>query len=348
MANQSKVTRNAPFKFFALCVAVLIVFSFAVFWFYQFAFLANRHSSNNENVANNSSAVPSSTADLTSEAIVEQQLESINASTPESNPTLTEPLISTQEYSAASVLSLDWGGSLSDEQFADVVLQLKTDTSLLDQFLDKFRQETDPARRQLLALILAKVGGDEVILAASELVFSGDEKSRSLGLKMLQNVQLVNPQVHNIVSGMLATEVQPQVLKDTLSVLATPGSVDSQSRAYLADQVALLTTHNNAGVRSVSLDILSRWSVDGSYTDVLLMGLDDGSATVRTSAAYALVDHEDQSPLVVDGLFDIVRDPGESKTVKRAAKLALRSMPLSQQQAQELDVFEKQLNTRSR
>jgi hypothetical protein len=235
--------------------------------------------------------------------------------------------------------------NLTEAQMQSLVGRLGADPQLLDSLIDEMRQETDPERRKLLAQILGEVGGDSVMLLASEFIFSGDSISRELGLDLLQMVQPGNSQAREIVAGMLATEVEPQVLVNTLTTLAVPGDVDAQSRAYLSDQVAWLADHEDPGVRSVSLDILSRWTANPQYTPVLLDGLNDESEHVRTSAAYALVSHEDQSPEVIDRLFSVLDNTTESKQVRRAAILALRNMPLSREQQQIVNTTEQELNT---
>lgn len=233
---------------------------------------------------------------------------------------------------------------LSEQELGLLVQQLKDYPALLQQLMDEFRQETDPDRKLWLADVLGEVGDEQVTLLASELIFSGDVASRSLGMSLLQDIQPGNEQARDIVSGMLATEIEPDVLVDALTALAKPGDVDTQSRANLSDQVAWLTTHQDDTVRGISLDILSRWSNDSQYTDVLLAGMDDASERVRTAAAYALVKHEDQSPVVVERLFATLTTAGETAGVKRAAILALRSMPLTSAQQVELQVLERQLN----
>jgi len=241
-----------------------------------------------------------------------------------------------------------WDSPLSDADLASLVARLKADPVLFLQLVDEFRQETDPARKKQLASVLGEVGGEQVTLLASELIFSGDSAARTLGMDLLQDVQPGNAQARDIVSGMLATEVDADVLVESLTALSLPGDVDSDSRAYLSDQIAWLTTHTDDGVRSISLDLLSRWSEDGRYTNTLLSGLDDDSEYVRTSAAYALAGHEDSSQAVIEGLLRSLRNASETTRVKRAAIQALRSMPLSPDQRLEVDALERVLNTRPR
>ncbi|MBX2879481.1 MAG: HEAT repeat domain-containing protein [Granulosicoccus sp.] len=236
----------------------------------------------------------------------------------------------------------------SEDELQALLARLRSDPALLSQLIDELRQETDPERLKLLAQIVGEVGGEQVALVASELIFSGDETSRALGLDLLQKIQPGNPEAREIVSGMLTTEVEPAVLVDTLTTLAVPGDVDDQSRAYLADQVAWLSDHQDASVRSVSLDILSRWTRDDQYTHVLLGGLDDQSDIVRRSAAYALAEHEDKNPQVIDRLILSATDHSETERVRRAALLALSRMPLTDQQRQSIKQTERELNTRER
>ncbi|MFK7994917.1 MAG: HEAT repeat domain-containing protein [Granulosicoccus sp.] len=238
-----------------------------------------------------------------------------------------------------------WDSALSESQLSELVAALNADPALLQQLIDEFRQETDPARKKKLAMVLGETGGEQATLVASELIFSGDSEARTLGMDLLQDIQPGNAQARDIASNMLATEIEPAVLIDAMTALSRPGDVDSDSRAYLSDQLAWLTTHEDDGVRSISLDILSRWSEDGRYTDTLVAGLNDESEYVRKAAAYSLVGHENSSAAVVDSLFTIVRKASERRNVKRAAILALKSMPLSALQRSELDALELKLNT---
>ncbi len=242
----------------------------------------------------------------------------------------------------------DWGAPLGEAQLSILVERLRLDPALLQQLMDEFRQENDPTRKALLASVLGEVGGDEVTLLASELIFSGSASERSVGLNLLQAVQPGNASARDIVSSMLSTEVEPDVLTQTLTVLARPGDVDEASRAYLADQVAWLTTHEDVNVRGMSLDVLSRWSREGQHTDVFVRALDDESANVRASAAYALVGQDVQSTELVDRLFTVLEDTEERASVKSAATLALNSLALSPTQQARLDALVKARNTATR
>ena len=304
----------------------------------------NGESSNGDITA----ARPVETDDAKSPFVVDETEDSDVVAAPVPGDTENNNTSGVTQIATDRKLPPDWGAELSDEDFNNLVALLKSDPGLFQQLIDDFRQETDSARKQRIARLLGSVGGEEVTGLASELIFSGDDESRALGLRLLQDVQPGNEEARDIVSGLLATEVQPDILKDVLSVMAKPGVVDAQSRANLSDQVALLTSNEDDGVRSISLDILSRWSQDGRYTDTFVASLDDQSEYVRSSAAYSLADPGQQSPAVIDRLFGLVRDADELKTVKRAAVFALRSMSLSESQLAELAALEKKMNTQLR
>ena len=233
----------------------------------------------------------------------------------------------------------------SDEDFDALVGRLRADPALLRQLIDEFRQEQDPQRRDRLMKLLGYAGGADVTLLASELVYSGDEQSRELGLQMLQRAQPGSAEVQQIASELLATEIEPDVLVDTLTILARPGTANTENRTLVADQVALMTSHADAAVRGISLDILSRLSTDGRDTPVLLGALTDSNARVRESAAYALVEHENDTALVRSSLLQLANRQDEPKATRNAALLALRSLTLTQEERDALVAIEQQLNT---
>ncbi len=253
---------------------------------------ASSASSGNGEVANGSPFAVESGSPA-NQTIVARPLASNDTVEPVPDPTL--PFLDVSQIGQAP---------LSDADYESLVARLKSDPALLQQLIDEFRQEQDPDRLALLARLIGEAGGPAVTQIASELIFSGDEASRELGLQLLRQVQPGNSQARDMASSLLATEVEPQVLSSTLSALASPGTVDEASRAMLSDQVALLASHDDAGVRGISLDILSRWSTDGRDTPVLINALLDPEPRVREAAAYALVGHEDDNVVVVQSLFN--------------------------------------------
>ncbi len=234
---------------------------------------------------------------------------------------------------------------LDDAAFEKLVAHIQADPQLLQQLIDELRQETDPVRLAALANLLGEVGGPEVTLSASELVFSGDPESRRIGLDLLQAIQPGNAEARDIATTLLATEVDPTVLVNTLTTLARPGAVDDSTRQFMSDQVAFLADHESEKVRSISLNILSRWSTDGQYTDVISNGLSDPATRVRKSAAYALVGHENVSQNLIDSLLVVAANTDENKRVRRGAILALKGMPISDYEREQLMAAELELNT---
>ena len=273
---------------------------------------------------------------------------SVVAVSPEQTPSQVEDRLN-ESTLPASLPLIDVSelarSAISDEDFDAIVERLRADPALLQSLIDEFRQEQDLDRRQLLMKLLGHAGGADVTLLASELVYSGNEESRQLGLQMLQRAQPGSAEVQQIASELLATEIEPRTLVSTLATLARPGTIDTENRTLVADQVAVMASHPDAGVRGVSLDILSRLSVDGRDTPVLLAGLADSSERVREAAAYALVDHEDDSVAVRSSLWQLLRNSDEARPTRSAAIMALRSLTLSDEEQNELKAIERQLNT---
>lgn len=243
---------------------------------------------------------------------------------------------------------VDWQLIRSEDELLELIDSINADPALLQLLMDTYRQELDPKRRENLSSILGLVGGEQVTLLASELIFSGDATQRAEGMDLLQAVQPGNPMAREIVSGMLATEVDSDVLIDALTALAKPGPVDDQSRAWLSEQVSLLANHDDESVRGISLGILSRWADGSAHTDILVSALDDTSQHVRTAAVYALHDHVENPALVVERLFSVLENTDEHLRVRSAALLSLKSQQLTPVQWDQLERLELELNTRPR
>jgi len=234
---------------------------------------------------------------------------------------------------------------LSDERFLELADQLRSDPALLQQLIDEFRQEADPTRKEALSRLLGEAGGSEVTLTASELIYSGDPESRRIGLELLQQIQPDSAEARDITSTLLATEVDPDVLINTLTTLAKPGEVEDDSREILTDQVAFLTSHEDASVRSISLNILSRWSQDGHHTEILRSGLSDSEAVVRESAAYSLVGYDSVDQTLIDSLMGVAINANEETRARRGAILALKGMTISDIERQQVNNAELELDT---
>ncbi len=235
---------------------------------------------------------------------------------------------------------------ISDSDFASLAERLNADPDFLQAIINEFRLETDVDRLRRLAQLLGDVNLPEVTTLASEMIFSGDPASRKVGLELLKYIQPGNSDAHSLVSGLLTTEYGPEVLVDTLTALAVPGTVDDDTRAVLSDQVAVLATHQDANVRRSSIDILSRWSEDSVHTPIILNGLQDENRFVRQTSAYALVGHEDESYEVIQSLMAVASDTNEVERVRRGSILALKGMAIDDATKNRLATIERQLNTR--
>ncbi len=235
---------------------------------------------------------------------------------------------------------------ISDADFKSLTERLNADPEFLQAIINEFRLETDTARLRRLAQLLGDVNVPEVTALASELIFSGDPATRKVGLELLKYIQPGNSEAQALVSGLLATEYEADVLVDTLTALAVPGTVDDETRVGMSEQVALLAAHPDASVRRSSIDILSRWTNDPAHTPIIVNGLQDEDRFVRQTSAYALVGHEDQSYEVIQSLMAVAADTNEVERVRRGSILALKGMAIDDATRQRVAAIELQLNTR--
>lgn len=240
-------------------------------------------------------------------------------------------------------------GPLEDDALEALVARLAVDPELLGALVDEFRSEGDPARLERLSRILGELGAPEATTLAAELVFSGDETSRAIGLDLLRQVQPESAEARDIAASLLATETDGDALLPTLQVLAKEAvDVDAETRGALSAQMALLTGHGDARVRRRSLDMLARWSDDPAHLPVLLDGLADPEAKVRETAAYAFVGRDDPDGSVVPELFAVIENDAETERARRGAILALKGMDLDERARARVREIERALDRRPR
>lgn len=220
--------------------------------------------------------------------------------------------------------------SLDDDTFEALAARLAEDPELLAALVDEFRSETDPDRLSRLAILLGEVGGPDVTALAAELVYDVDEARRGIGLDLLRRVQPGNDEARAVVSGLLSNGTDRETLVPVLQTLTRPGVVPVDERTLLAEQIAVLSGHQDPGVRRLGLDVLSRWSEGEEHVALMRGALGDPHPGVREAAAHALVGRPDADGTIASELFAVADDPQEEERVRRTALLALKNLPLDE------------------
>lgn len=236
--------------------------------------------------------------------------------------------------------------AISDAEFERLAQLLRSDPALFHNLLEEFRLEVDAERLSRLTLLLAEVGGGELTLLASDMVYSGDATSQLAGLELLRRIQADDPAARDIIITLLSGETNADTLVATLNAVSTPGVADPAQTRSLVDQVKPLASHENVQVRRNSLTILSRWASDASVTPQLRAGLADSDSGIRSTATYAFVDYPFVTHEVKLDLLGVLENAEENRRIRSGALLALQSMELDAQQQSRLETAIRQFNTR--
>jgi len=237
---------------------------------------------------------------------------------------------------------------LSDEELSDLIQRLKNDPELLANLLNEYRAETDPARFKRLTYILGRTGMSEVLPVAEELVYSGDIKSRTAGLDILNQIAPTNPAAYDIAHSILGSESDPEVLVATMNVFANPTGASPEVRSNLVTQVTSLADHDSSSVRRYSVQILTRLTNDPSISPILTNALYDQESKVREAAVYAYADHPYQTEEVIGRLLEIVEDESEVSGVRRGAIHALSKTSPDELMQQRIDDAKRQMRAAKR
>jgi len=217
--------------------------------------------------------------------------------------------------------------AMSDEFQVSLSVVLRGDRAMLLALIDSLRADGDAERILRLSIVLGELGDPAIDELIEELAYSADPDLVVASLDLMKRSGVDDVRARAVVSTLLANDSPADVLVPALSAIARPGSATDGERQDMANQIALLTRHESANVRSVSIDLLSRWTSDGSDTPVLLGALQDEDASVRRSAAYSLVGHQHNAEEVVAGLLRTAEDADENEAVRKAAILAVQRSP---------------------
>jgi len=228
---------------------------------------------------------------------------------------------------------------LGKEQWTEASLRfwvgrLRSDPLLLQSTLQIYLDNRDPVRARNLAAVLAEVNSPAVVDVAAQLSQSAETASQIMGLTLLAKLQPNNTHARNAALDLLTTQSDPELLVATLNVFASPAQVVSaDQRQLLLDHAQLLTSHENANVRALSISTISSWSKGNSNlaaTHAAAAGLRDSDGAVRANAAAALIGVQNPSADALQGLLTVAANTQEPKSTRQLALYALSKMPLSE------------------
>ena len=255
------------------------------------------------------------------------------------NPDDEELEVSASDQDSIDVLELG-KRSLDESSFRYWVSRLRDNPQLLQAAVNEFLENTDPTRARNLAALLGEVNTPLVLNAATQLSQSTDTNSQLNGLELLARLQPTNTHARNHAIDMLATQTDANILVATLNVFATPAqAVSPEQRQLLLDHAQLLSTHNNANVRALSIDTMSKWS-RGKSDLAASNGLQDADGAVRAKSAASLVGVENASAESRQRLLNVAANKQELKTTRQLALYALSTMPLTPEERQRYEALE--------
>ena len=211
---------------------------------------------------------------------------------------------------------------------------------MLQSALTEYLENTDTTRARNLAAILGEVNTPLVLDAATQLSQSTDTTAQLNGLELLARLQPNNTHARNNAIDLLATQTDPLLLVATLNVFATPAqAVSAEQRQLLVDHAQLLTTHDDANVRALSISTISQWG-RGNSDIAATIGLNDVDGAVRAKSAASLIGAKNPSSDARQGLLFVAANEDEPKTTRQLALYALSKMPLTESEKLQYEALE--------
>lgn len=202
------------------------------------------------------------------------------------------------------------------------------DPAFLQNLLQRYRNETDPAARGELLSLLNAVSGEDVLRFALSLSASTRAQDERDGLELLSAYSMDRAEVRQTVLAKLAQGGDPQRRAELVAML-TPATLPSEDAAPVVAELASLARDPDPALRAQAVLQLAQWD-DGERTeDLLHRAILDPSAQVRAKAIAGVQGSRLRSERLKDALLDIAADPASSAADRGAASFALQDFRLN-------------------
>ena len=207
----------------------------------------------------------------------------------------------------------------------------QTDPVAVRGLLNRYSGAQTPQERLLLKSVLSTIQTPDVIAFSTRLAGSSNVAERKYGFEMLQSVAPNAPETRSLVKRTLATEQSPEVLVQALATLQSSAAEPDESQAIVA-QLKSLSQHEDASVRSVSIQQLGQWDKNGEGAERLAQALADRAPEVRQAAIFAIAQAGVRSDTAKSALMGLVNNTQESMDVRGSALQALERFSLSKEE----------------
>lgn len=268
---------------------------------------------------------------LNSEENLVQEQESGNGVSSSTGDTFSN-LPTDFEIAGVSIYDVGRSNWESDEQFEAMFAQLAADPELLRALLEQMSAETDPERLKRLTQLVGKLDNGVITEAAREMLNSGNPEAQLAALDLLRQTQANNSIARDLLVDVINAEQDPRVLNVALNAFSTPGSISADQRQGILNNVTDLAGHYDANVRARSYSLLATWTDTDALTPVIVAGLSDPDAGVRSNVAHSLLGYDFPDDSVRDELIRVAEDPNEERSTRQASLHALGRMSLTEDQ----------------
>lgn len=220
--------------------------------------------------------------------------------------------------------------SMGGEQVSFESLRARAgrDPAFLQNLLQRYRNETDPAARGELAALLNAVSGEDVLRFALSLSASTRAEDERAGLELLSAYSMDRAEVRQTVLAKLAQGGDPQRRAELVAML-TPATLPSEDAAPVVAELAALARDADPSLRAQAVLQLAQWDDSEQTEDLLHRAILDPSAQVRANAIAGVQGSRLRSDRLKDALLAIAADPASSAGDRGAATFALQDFRLN-------------------
>lgn len=212
--------------------------------------------------------------------------------------------------------------------FESLRKRASADPAFLQNLLQRYRNETDPAARGELLSLLNAVSGEDVLRFALSLTAGTRAQDEHAGLELLRAYSMDRAEVRQTVLAKLAQGGGSERMTGLVSML-TPATMPSEDAAPVVAELAALARHADPALRAQAVLQLAQWDDSEQTEDLLHRAILDASPQVRANAIAGVQGSRLRSERLKEALLDIAADPASRAADRGAAAFALQDFRLN-------------------
>ncbi len=200
---------------------------------------------------------------------------------------------------------------------------------ILDELLQRYQQENDPAMQEFLSTVLSDLRTPEVLALASDMAQGQSTEKQKSGFTLLSSLAMPLPEIRQLVMNTLQNSQDAELQSHAVSAL-TLDVVAPAERQGIEKQLDVLFSSDHPQLRAQSIIKIAEWQQGEHVINHINTALADESALVKLAAMTAISDNKLNDASIKALLLTLAEDKNEPDIIKAKAVNTLQRYSLNE------------------